>query len=273
MKDLRIALIQSDIIPDDSAANLAALEPLLAKHFGDMTDASPPDLIVLPEVFTTGFHPRARQHAELPEGPASQWLMEQAKRYGAAITGSVVFARGASPRGEHTAHHTNRLLWASPDQPLQHYDKRHLFRMAGEHERYQPGRQRTLVNLKGWRVLLQVCYDLRFPVFSRNRDDYDIALYVANWPAVRHDHWRTLLKARAIENQAYVIGVNRVGHDAYGQDYAGGSVVFSPLGEVLADAANLPGVVTALLSEADLRSYRERFPAHLDADDFSLIID
>jgi predicted amidohydrolase len=258
MSDLHIALVQSDIIPDDRDANLAALESQLARHCHE-----PLDLIVLPEVFTTGFHPRARQHPETPSGPVSQWLAQQAERYNAVVTGSVVFSRGGA--------HFNRLLWAAPGSPLQHYDKRHLFRMAGEHERYSAGNQRTIFNLGGWRVLAQVCYDLRFPVFSRNRDDYDIALYVANWPAARHDHWLSLLKARAIENQAYVIGVNRVGRDAYQQDYAGGSVVFGPEGELLADAGQQVSVVTASLSEAALGAYRERFPAYLDRDNFTLL--
>ncbi|WP_041523507.1 amidohydrolase [Gilvimarinus agarilyticus] len=273
METLRVALLQSDIIPDNPAANLAALEQLLDAQFGACANELSPDLIVLPEVFTTGFHPRARQHAETADGPVSRWLMRQAERYQAAITGSVVYTPSASDAKAHGARHTNRLLWASPNQPLKHYDKRHLFRMAGEHERYQAGLERTIINVSGWRVLVQVCYDLRFPVFSRNRDDYDIALYVANWPAGRHDHWRTLLKARAIENQAYVIGVNRVGQDAYDQSYAGGSVVFSPEGAVLIDAADIPGVVTTPLSAQALNAYRERFPAHLDADGFTLVID
>jgi predicted amidohydrolase len=260
MSDLRVALIQSDIIPDDSAANLTALERQMAANCPD-----PLDLIVLPEVFTTGFHPRARQHAETAAGPVSQWLARHANHYNAVVTGSVVFNDAKA--------HCNRLLWAAPDKPLQYYDKRHLFRMAGEHERYRAGRQRCIFTLGSWRVLAQVCYDLRFPVFSRNRDDYDLALYVANWPAARHDHWRSLLKARAIENQAYVIGVNRVGHDAYKQAYAGGSVVFSPEGELLVEAGDQASVITAQLSEAALRDYRARFPAHLDGDEFSLVID
>jgi len=260
MSDLRVALVQSDIIPDDSAANLTAFAALLAAQCN-----TPLDLIVLPEVFTTGFHPRARQHAETEAGPVSQWLAQQAQRYRAVVTGSVVFDSGSA--------HYNRLLWAAPGQPLQHYDKRHLFRMAGEHERYCAGQRRQICTVGPWRVLLQVCYDLRFPVFSRNRDDYDVALYVANWPAARHDHWSCLLKARAIENQVYVIGVNRIGRDVYGQEYAGGSVVYSPRGELLADAAAVPTALSVNLSAAHLRRYRAEFPAHLDGDDFNVQLD
>ncbi|WP_049721997.1 amidohydrolase [Gilvimarinus polysaccharolyticus] len=262
MSDLRVALVQSDIIPDDSAANLAAFEQQLSAHCHAELD-----LIVLPEVFTTGFHPRARQHAETEAGAVSQWLIRQASRYNAVITGSVVFASAST-----TSHptHFNRLLWAAPGQPLAYYDKRHLFRMAGEHERYSAGNKRQVFSIGSWRVLVQVCYDLRFPVFSRNRGDYDLALYVANWPAARQDHWRTLLKARAIENQTYVIGVNRVGRDVYEQDYAGGSVVYSPEGKLLADAGADVTVINALLDGAELKAYRAGFPAHLDADDFTL---
>lgn len=255
MRDLTVTLVQSDIVSDNPAANLDNLAMLAAR-------AEPSDLLVLPEVFTTGFHPKARQHAETAQGPVHQWLSSLSARLNAVVTGSVVM--------HEAGRYTNRLLWAAPEgQPL-HYDKRHLFRMAGEHQRYAPGERRVIAELEGWRFLLQVCYDLRFPVFSRNRGDYDAIVYVANWPAARHDHWCALLKARAIENLCYVIGVNRVGRDAYGQDYAGGSVVISPKGELLADAGDIEQVVSTRLSAQALLIYREQFPAHLDADSFTL---
>jgi predicted amidohydrolase len=151
-----------------------------------------------------------------------------------------------------------------------HYDKRHLFRMAGEHRRYLAGDRRVVVPWRGWRINLQVCYDLRFPVFSRNLGDYDLMLYVANWPARRRAHWRQLLLARAIENQACVIGVNRIGSDANGLDYSGDSLAVAPDGELLLDMRARSGIESAALDGAALRDYRESFPCHLDADEFTL---
>ncbi|UTF60999.1 amidohydrolase [Gilvimarinus sp. DA14] len=255
MDDLTVCLLQSDIVSDDPDANLRLLE-------GYLDSAEPFDLAVLPEVFTTGFHPRARQHAEVMDGRVCAWLGEQARQRQAAITGSVVMKTAEG--------FYNRMLWAPDDAPLSFYDKRHLFRMAGEHERYLMGQRRVVIPYRGWRFLLQVCYDLRFPVFSRNRGDYDAVIYVANWPEARHQHWRSLLQARAIENLSYVIGVNRAGVDAYGQSYAGGSVIVAPDGELILDAGRDAVCVSAPLSASRLCEYREAFPAHLDADDFSL---
>jgi predicted amidohydrolase len=172
----------------------------------------------------------------------------------------------------------NRLIWASPDGSLAYYDKRHLFRMAGEHTRYGGGNQRLIVTLKGWRILPQVCYDLRFPVWLRNGRraeaeggmDYDLALFVANWPAPRRQPWRTLLRARAIENLAYVIGVNRVGIDGNDHPYAGDSAIIDPIGEALLELGPQEQVVTTVLDPAPLQAHRERFPAWMDADAFSL---
>jgi len=161
------------------------------------------------------------------------------------------------------------MLFVSP-AGVQHYDKRHLFRMAGEDKRYLPGKPRVIVCWRGWRILLQVCYDLRFPVFSRNRDDYDLALYVANWPAPRRMHWRQLLIARAIENLACVVGVNRIGSDARGLDYSGDSLAIGADGKLLADLTNQSGAARVILSGAALQSYREGFPCQLDADRFQL---
>ena len=257
MDNLRTSLIQDVIIPDDPAANL--------KHFSQVLAGLQTDLVILPEVFTTGFHPLARQHAETPNGRAYDWMREQAQRLQAVVTGSLVVKTGDT--------YVNRLVWMPPEGAEQYYDKRHLFRMAGEHERYAMGRERKIFLCKGWRVLPQVCYDLRFPVWSRNSGDYDLALYVANWPAARQDHWLTLLKARAIENLVYVAGVNRVGVDVKGQAYDGGSSVFDPKGGQVASAADGPGVVTAKLDASFLQRYRDDFPAHMDADRFTLMPD
>jgi omega-amidase len=207
------------------------------------------------------------------------WLRAQARELGAAITGSVQIRAGdGEDGGEDGGGVRNRLLWAMPDGRLLHYDKRHLFRMAGEHEHYVAGRKRLLVDFRGWRICPLVCYDLRFPVFARNRfdrsrqgdHDYDLLLFVANWPAARHRAWETLLQARAMENLSYVAGVNRVGTDGNGIAHAGGSAVLDFAGEPMVEAGDGVGTLVTTLSMDRLREYRARFPAHLDADDFEL---
>ncbi len=254
-RDLNVTLVQQPLAWQDAAANRARFTELLAPLAGRT------DLIVLPEMFTTGFSMQATGFAEDMGGPTVDWLRATAARLRAVVTGSVMVADDG---------YRNRLLWARPDGTLAAYDKRHLFRMAREHEHYAPGAERVIVSLHGWRVLPQVCYDLRFPVWSRNRNDYDLALYVANWPAARRYAWSTLLRARAIENLSYVIGVNRVGTDGAGLDYAGDSVALDPLGQPLADLGSAPAVTHVTLSAAALADHRRRFPAHLDADDFRL---
>lgn len=254
MKPLQLALIQQEIIPNNPAQNLQTFADEIAK-------TANADLIVLPEVFTTGFCANARHYAEQVDGTAYQWMAEQAKKTGAVITGSLVVKVGDT--------HFNRMVWMRPDGSYAEYDKRHLFRMAGEHERYQQGDTRLLVELNGWRILPLVCYDLRFPVWSRNRNDYDLAIYVANWPSARALHWNRLLQARAIENLSYVVGVNRVGMDEKHQHYAGDSAVYGPAGEVLV-VSQEAGVLTAIADWEALQAYRERFPAYMDADDFEL---
>ncbi len=255
MQDLSVTLIQCELAWEKPADN--------RQQIGEMIDAldEPTDLILLPEMFTTGFSMNALANAERPGGATEQWLRELAERHDCAITGSIAVE---ADQGVY-----NRMLFATP-AGIQHYDKRHLFRMAGEHKRYLPGNQRVIANWRGWRILLQVCYDLRFPVFGRNREDYDLALYVANWPAARRLHWRQLLVARAIENLACVVGVNRVGSDARGLDYSGDSLAIAADGELLADMANKNGAARVILSGAALQRYREGFPCQLDADAFQL---
>jgi len=255
MQDIDLSLIQSEIVPNDPEANLAHYEPQLEAARGS-------DLVILPEVFTTGFSARARDFAEQEGGRAYSWMAHWADRLQAVVTGSVVVREGDA--------YYNRLVWMPPGGDYRQYDKRHLFRMAGEHKRYAMGRERLLVELKGWRVLPLVCYDLRFPVWSRNRNDYDLALYVANWPAVRSLHWRRLLQARAIENLSFVAGVNRIGEDEKEQYYSGDSAIYGPAGETLLDMEDRAGCARAVLSAERLSAYREAFPAHLDADPFEL---
>jgi len=214
-------------------------------------------------VFTTGFSAQARDYAEQVDGRAYQWLANWARELDAVISGSLVVEEGGS--------FVNRLVWMRPDGSYAQYDKRHLFRMAGEHKRYAMGKERLLVKLKGWRILPMVCYDLRFPVWSRNRGDYDLALYVANWPAARALHWQRLLQARAIENLSYVGGLNRIGRDEKDQTYSGDSAVYGPAGEVYLDVGDKEGCFSVELSAKRLVEYRESFPAHLDADRFELL--
>lgn len=255
MNDLRVALIQHEILPNDPEGNLDAFAQLLA-------EANDCDLVVLPEVFTTGFCANARDFAEVVDGRAYQWMAQQAKQLDAVVTGSLVL--------KHEDLFYNRMVWMRPDGSYCHYDKRHLFRMAGEHMRYACGEARIVIELNGWRVLPQICYDLRFPVWSRNRDDYDLALYVANWPAARELHWNRLLQARAIENLCYVAGVNRIGQDEKQQDYSGDSSVYGPAGQSLVQAKAMSGCFKSVLSAQALQDYRENFPAHMDADKFDL---
>jgi predicted amidohydrolase len=204
------------------------------------------------------------------EGETVAWMQAQSRSLDAAITGSVQIRAGDRV--------FNRLLWATPDGTLLHYDKRHLFRMAGEHKRYAEGVDKLLVDFRGWRICPLVCYDLRFPVYARNRFDrsregdfdYDLLLYVANWPAARHEVWRTLLKARAMENLCYVAGVNRTGTDGNGILHLGGSALVDWTGQPVVECGDTLQVARGTISLERLREHRRRFPAHLDADGFEL---
>ena len=255
---LRVSLLQQPLAWHDPGANRTHFEALLRPLAGQT------DLVVLPETFTTGFSMEVEQIAEPPAGPTSTWLQRSAAMLDAVITGSVITRQDD--------HYYNRLLWAAPSGELRQYDKRHLFRMGREHEHFTAGRAAWSVAWRGFMICPLVCYDLRFPVFSRRRPalDYDLLLYVANWPAARADAWRQLLRARAIENQAYVIGVNRVGPDGQGVSYEGGSAAIDFLGRTLADAGDVPAVLNVQLPLEPLTRFREKFPAHLDADRFTL---
>ncbi len=255
MQDLKVVLVQRELIWESPERNRAQISQELAQH------AESQDLIVLPEMFTTGFSMNALANAEPPGGDTEQWMLQQARHLDCAITGSIAVREDKKV--------FNRMLFATPET-LHYYDKRHLFRMAGEHKRYQSGDRRVVINWRGWGILLQVCYDLRFPVFSRNREDYDLALFVANWPAARRMHWRQLLVARAIENLACVVGVNRIGSDANGLDYSGDSMAVSADGELLLDLQDEATTRSVTLDAKALEAYRQRFPAHADADQFQL---
>ncbi|HEY5791630.1 MAG TPA: amidohydrolase [Gammaproteobacteria bacterium] len=259
MRDLTVTLLQADLAWHDPAANRARLGALIAGL------QAPADLLVLPEMFTTGFTMDDRAPAVGPGDATLEWLAAQAAASGAVVAGSVRWAGVDGFR--------NRLLWMRPDGSWAHYDKRHLFRMADEQQHYLNGTRRVVLELHGWRVCPLICYDLRFPVWSRNRGDFDLLLYVANWPAARRAHWQALLRARAIENQVPVVAVNRVGGDGNGIDYAGDSVVLDAHGEALVEAGAAAGAFAATLGRAALEEYRRRFPVALDGDRFDLASD
>ena len=254
MSPLTVHLIQAATRWHDPAGNRDDFEPLMAS-------GAAADVIMLPEMFSTGFSMDSKTLAETMDGPTVLWMRERAESLGSVIAGSLIVDDGGF---------FNRLIWATPDGGLQYYDKRHLFRMAGEDQYFSPGEERVIVSYQGWRLCLSVCYDLRFPVWLRNRGDYDALVCVANWPAARAAAWQTLLRARAIENQAYCIGLNIVGRDGSGLDYAGGSAVYAPDGEPLVLAGDQACQAEATLDATALTALRQAFPVALDADSFVL---
>jgi omega-amidase len=253
---LDVSIIQSELHWHDRQANLRQFSRLVR----ELDRAT--DLVVLPEMFATGFTMEAEAQAERMNGPSVAWMAETAKASGAALCGSLVIEDGGR--------YFNRFILMRPDGNFDFYDKRHLFRLAGEHEHYSAGGGLVTFRLKDWRVRPMICYDLRFPAWSRNRNDYDLLVYVANWPDRRHLAWQTLIRARAIENLAYVAGVNRIGSDGNGVRYVGGSAVIDYLGNDLIPVSDGPGLWSASLDLASLRAFREKFPFHLDADRFTI---
>lgn len=262
MQDLKISLIQTPLHWHDAQANLGMLEEKIWQI------EEPVDLIILPEMFNSGFTMKAQEVAEMMNLTTFKWMKQMASQSGAVVTGSVVIRDGKD--------YFNRLIWMRPDGTHETYDKRHLFRMADEHHTYTAGDKRLICELKGWKICPMVCYDLRFPVWSRNLSDengkmaFDLLLYVANWPAPRAGAWDILLKARAVENLCYTAGVNRTGEDGNGVPYAGHSGVYDPKGETVSFMDDKEEISTVTLSGAELLRYREKFPAYLDADSFSL---
>ena len=251
---MKVALIQFDIIWQDCSANLSVLDGLMPAGV---------DLIVLPEMFHCGFSMDVNAVAQPEGGIVLEWMKQSAARLKCCITGSVAVSCQDGKI-------YNRLYFVYPDQRVVSYNKRHLFRMANEQKSYSRGHERIVVRIGEWRILLQICYDLRFPVWSRNRNDYDAIIYVANWPEPRKNAWCTLLQARAIENQCYVMGVNRVG-EAEGMSFQGDTMVVDPRGSVMAETwPDKQHVLIADLDIETLKRFRERFPVWLDADDFEI---
>ncbi len=253
---ITISLIQADLRWEDPKANL--------RRFKKILDELPPtDLVILPELFTTGFTMNVESNAEDVDGPGVYWMKEMASKYSTAVCGSLIIVEESN--------YYNRLLFVTPEGIIGQYDKRHLFRMGDEHRNFTTGRERVVIGYKGWRILPQICYDIRFPVWSRNNNDYDLLINVANWPASRKNVWNTLLAARAIENQCYVVGLNRVGVDGTGLDHCGNSMLIDYKGRTIESiGCDTEGHFTRKINLLDQLEFKERFPAHLDADNFTL---
>lgn len=257
---VNIALVQTFTYWEDKEKNL--------QHFNSIIDSHKEnaDVYVLPEMFTTGFSMNSKQLAEKINDVTTQWLLKKASEKNACITGSFITKDSNA--------YYNTLLWAYPDKKFLYYHKRHLFRMAGENEYYNQGKKKIICEYKGFKFLPLICYDLRFPVWSRNRiksdEEYDVLLYVANWPKVRIEAWKKLLYARAIENLSYVIGVNRTGTDGTGKEYNGQSIAIDFKGDVMSCLEDKEQVKVVHLDKVQLNTYREKFPAHLDADRFEI---
>ena len=264
MSSLTFSLIQTKLHWEDPEANLKMLE-LKINSIKENTE-----IIVLPEMFSTGFSMKPETFAETMDGPTVEWMKRISAAKKAIITGSLMI--------EENGNYHNRLIWMLPNGQIGFYDKRHLFAYASEHEHYTAGNKRLIAGVKGWKINLQVCYDLRFPVWARQakteneatEPEYDVLLYVANWPERRNHAWKTLLQARAIENQSFTIGVNRVGHDGNNIYHSGDSMVISPMGEVIYHKADDEDIHTITLNKEDLNSMREKFPFWKDADPFKI---
>lgn len=256
MSTLTLTLVQSELHWLDKDANLAMFDKKLAEITAN------PDLILLPETFATGFAINL-DCAEPENGKVLTWLKTQAHKHNAVIAGSVLVAQGDKK--------ANRFYWVTPKGEVNYYDKRHLFRLGSEGDYVVAGQARKTFEINGFKLLPQVCYDLRFPVFQRNNNDYDVMINVANWPAIRRHIWDTLLMARAMENLCYVVAVNRVGDDGNGVAHNGGTAVYDFKGDTLAKAKdNTQELLTVTLEKAPLEDFKTAFPAYLDADPFTL---
>ena len=254
---MRISVIQPDIFWEDKSNNFRNYEGLIST-------IKNPDIIILPEMFSTGFTASTEKQGEKPHGETFEWLVHMAEKLSSAICGSYIVKSGSK--------YFNRFVFVSPEKKSWSYNKRHLFRMNNVENNFVAGGKRIIFKFRGFRICPTICYDLRFPVWSRNRDDYDLLINSANWPMARRDVWITLLRARAIENLCYVAGANRIGTDGTGTKYCGDSLILGPKGEELASAEKHKECsITADISLPELKAFRKKFPAHLDADNFTII--
>ncbi len=265
MLTLTITTIQSNLIWEDKLANLKMLEEKIA-NIKEKTE-----VVVLPEMFTTGFSMKPELFAEDMKGETIKWMKRISNEHGIVLTGSVII--------EEEEKYYNRLIWMLPNGQFGYYDKRHLFALSEEEKHYSFGNKRLIASVKGWKINLQICYDLRFPVWARQAPinktegaapEYDALIYIANWPECRSHAWKTLLCARAIENQCYAIGVNRVGNDGNNIYHSGNSLVIDPLGQELYHMADIEDVSTITLQKEGLEDIRTRFPFWKDADFFHI---
>lgn len=253
---MKISILQYDIVWQNSKANIDKIENLVNE------DVINSDLLVLPEMFHCGFSMNPSSVATTMDGKIISWMRSFSKKNKLAIVGSLVIEEQGS--------FYNRLIFIKPDGGIAYYDKRHLFRMGGENDYYQQGNNKLVVEYKGVRIRPLICYDLRFPVWCRNKNDYDLLIFVANWPAIRQKAWEALLVARAIENQCYVVGVNRVGNDP-SISYSGGSMIVDYCGKVLNYAGKSEGaIICNNIDTNNLLAYKNKFPTYLDADDFKI---
>ncbi len=253
---MRVTLIQTNLHWENPTANREMFSAKFANLIGKT------DLVVIPEMFTTGFSMQSKELAETMDGPTVHWMKDAAFEIGAVITGSMIIQEGED--------FFNRLLWATPTGEIFHYDKKHLFTLAGEQKHFAPGTERITIDYMGWKICPLICYDLRFPVWSRNTEDYDLLLYVASWPDRRREAWQTLLKARAIENQCYTIGVNRVGEDGSKLSYAGDSTLIDFAGKSLLAVETVEGEFTAEISLSKRQDFIGKLPFLEDRDQFTL---
>lgn len=263
MKTLKTTLIQSDLYWQDIDANLAMFE----EKIWEIEEST--DVIILPEMFNTGFTMEVEKLAEPMNFRTFRWMNQIAKQKDAAVVGSYIVKESSK--------YYNRLYWVEPDGGFDFYDKRHLFRMGDEHLTFAGGEKRMIRNFRGWRIMPFICYDLRFPVWSRNRYDattgeleYDVLIYIANWPTPRTGVWDSLLKARSLENQCYTIGVNRIGKDGMGINYSGHSSIIDFKGKILNEISSKPAIQTVTLNLDELHSFRKKFPTYLDGDGFEI---
>ncbi len=263
MQDLKITLVQADLVWEQPEKNLENFDKKLADYSGKQ------DLVLLPEMFNTGFTMDGNNFAEPMDGPAFSWLKAKARQLDAVVAASFLC------KEENRFY--NRLIWMRPDGTYDSYNKRHLFRFGNEHLHFVPGNTRLIVEIKGWRVCPMICYDLRFPVWSRNhyvegKFEYDLLLFLANWPEKRKHNWVSLLQARAIDNMAYSIGVNRVGNDGHGVMHSGNTMIYSLKGEALYKPAEYDESISNVsLSMFDLKDTRQKFNVALDWDQFKIL--